>query len=152
MVKLSDGPAGPIPPPPNSAFVFVKPHAVTPATEALVTKTLESKGITITASGSLTSEVIDEKKLIDQHYYAIASKATILKPVDLNVPADKFKSQFGLDWTEALATGKVRTLVQSQSPPQHANPSISCQIARAYHAAQSPGRTRLLSNTGVKRH
>lgn len=45
--------------------------------------------------GSLASEVIDEKKLIDQHYYAIASKATILKPDQLNVPADKFKEQFG---------------------------------------------------------
>lgn len=51
--------------------------------------------------------MIDERKLIDQHYYAIASKATILKPTELNVPADKFKDQFGLEWTEALATGRV---------------------------------------------
>jgi hypothetical protein len=40
----------------------------------------------------LTAEQIDEGKLIDQHYYAIASKATILKPEQLNVPADKFKA------------------------------------------------------------
>ena len=37
----------------------------------------------------MPTQVIDEKKLIDQHYYAIASKATILKPEQLNVPADK---------------------------------------------------------------
>lgn len=57
--------------------------------------------------GKITSEDIDSKKLIDQHYYAIASKATILKPNELNVPADKFKAQFGLDWQEALDAGKV---------------------------------------------
>jgi hypothetical protein len=51
--------------------------------------------------------VIDEKKLIDQHYYAIASKATILKPAELNVPADKFEAQFGLTWEAALANGNV---------------------------------------------
>jgi len=49
----------------------------------------------------------DKKKLIDQHYYAIASKATILKPTELNVPDDKFSKQFGLSWKDALATGNV---------------------------------------------
>merc|ERR1712048_1327516 len=68
---------------------------------------LESKGLLIVAEGSISSEVIDEKKLIDQHYYAIASKATILKPHQLNVPADKFKGQFGISWQAALDSGKV---------------------------------------------
>ena len=44
---------------------------------------------------------------VPQHYYAIASKATILTPDKLNVPADKFKGQFGLEWADALATGDV---------------------------------------------
>jgi hypothetical protein len=99
--------------------------------------------------GSIASEKIDSDKLIDQHYYAIASKvcltnsrlpfsicrsslfqchdsplfqlhcffgvllaalsqqATILKPHELNVPADKFKGQFGLSWQAALDSGKV---------------------------------------------
>lgn len=56
---------------------------------------------------SLSAEEIDSKKLIDQHYYAIASKATILKPAQLNVPADKFEAQFGLTWEAALAAGNV---------------------------------------------
>jgi len=53
----------------------------------------------------LSSEEIDSKKLIDQHYYAIASKATILKPKELNVPKDKFKSFAGMEWDEALNKG-----------------------------------------------
>jgi len=91
----------------NSAFVFIKPHAVTEEVKKLVATTLEGKGIKILTQGEIKSEVIDEKKLIDQHYYAIASKATILTPDQLNVPADKFEGQFGLSWTDALATGRV---------------------------------------------
>lgn len=85
----------------NQAFVFVKPHAVTPATNQLVRETLVSKGIKIKSEGDLTSDVIDKKKLIDQHYYAIASKATLLKPTELNVPNDKFEKHFGLPWEKA---------------------------------------------------
>jgi nucleoside diphosphate kinase len=91
----------------NSAFVFIKPHAITDAVKALVKKKLEDSGIRIVAEGSLTGEVVDEKKLVDQHYYAIASKATILKPTELNVPKDKFKEQFGMEWEDALASSKV---------------------------------------------
>eukprot|EP00931_Biecheleriopsis_adriatica_P015283 TRINITY_DN11771_c0_g1_i3.p1 TRINITY_DN11771_c0_g1~~TRINITY_DN11771_c0_g1_i3.p1 ORF type:complete len:381 (-),score=67.36 TRINITY_DN11771_c0_g1_i3:110-1213(-) len=91
----------------NAAFVFIKPHAVSEKVKALAKAGLQAKGIKILAEGSLPGEVIDEKKLIDQHYYAIASKATILKPHELNVPADKFKEQFGISWQEALDSGKV---------------------------------------------
>jgi len=93
--------------PKNSAFVFVKPHAVTPQTNKLVRDDLTAKGLKITGEGDLTSDVIDKKKLIDQHYYAIASKATILKPAELNVPKDKFQKAFGLSWEDALAKGVV---------------------------------------------
>jgi len=85
----------------NQAFVFVKPHAVTPATNSLVRQTLKERGIKITSEGDLTSDVIDKKKLIDQHYYAIASKATLLKPSELNIPNDKFQKQFGISWEQA---------------------------------------------------
>ena len=37
----------------------------------------------------------------------LAGTSAILKPAELNVPADKFKAQFGLEWTDALATGRV---------------------------------------------
>mmetsp|Transcript_51605 Transcript_51605/g.165212 ORF Transcript_51605/g.165212 Transcript_51605/m.165212 type:complete len:332 (-) Transcript_51605:288-1283(-) len=93
--------------PKNAAFVFVKPHAVTPETNKLVRNELLAKGLKITSEGDLSSEVIDQKKLIDQHYYAIASKATILKPAELNVPKDKFQKAFGLSWEDALGKGVV---------------------------------------------
>mmetsp|Transcript_11731 Transcript_11731/g.21332 ORF Transcript_11731/g.21332 Transcript_11731/m.21332 type:complete len:345 (-) Transcript_11731:90-1124(-) len=93
--------------PKNQAFVFIKPHAVTDETKTLVKQGLQSKGLNVTGEGTLTSEEIDKKKLIDQHYYAIASKATILKPDQLNVPKDKFKATFSIDFDEALAQGIV---------------------------------------------
>lgn len=62
--------------------------------------------ISILSEGEITSEVIDSKKLIDQHYYAIASKATILKPNQLNINEAAFKEKFGLEWKEALETNQ----------------------------------------------
>jgi len=91
----------------NCAFVFVKPHANTPATQALVVEQLRANKINILSDGELTGEQIDSGMLIDQHYYAIASKATLLKPEQLPVPAELFESSFGLSWTDALAQGKV---------------------------------------------
>jgi len=93
--------------PTNSAFVFIKPHAVYDKVKDLARETLAKHNIKVLKEGTITSEEIDEKKLIDQHYYAIASKATILKPDQLNVPQDKFKDQFGLNWNEALEKGNV---------------------------------------------
>jgi nucleoside diphosphate kinase len=98
----------------NSAFVFVKPAAVTPATLALVEKKFKSFGITVTGSGSLDAKTIDQEQLIDNHYGAIASKAVKLKPSELNVSAKaqaEFKQAFGMEWSEALAKGLVYNAV-----------------------------------------
>lgn len=91
----------------NRAFVFVKPHACNDSVNSLVRNGLAAQGIKIETEGELTSEVIDSKKLIDQHYYSIASKATILTPDQLNVDPAKFKKQFGKEWTQVLADGKA---------------------------------------------
>jgi hypothetical protein len=91
----------------NSAYVFIKPHANNAATQALVKKTLAEKGITIVSEGEFTGEQIDAGMHIDQHYYAIASKATILKPAQIPVPAAKFQDKFGLSWDDALSQGVV---------------------------------------------
>jgi nucleoside diphosphate kinase len=97
-------PAGPLN---NRAFVFVKPHATTEKTQDMVREQLKGKGFTVHSEGDISSKEIDEKKLIDQHYYAIASKATIMKPEDMNVPAEKFQSTFGLSWADALKDKKA---------------------------------------------
>jgi len=78
----------------NYAFVFIKPHAVTKDVRDLVENELQRCG-RIIQQGSISAEDIDSKNLIDQHYYAIASKAVLLKPRELPVPADKFQEKFG---------------------------------------------------------
>lgn len=52
--------------------------------------------------------------LIDNHYGAIASKAVKLQPAELNVSQkaqSAFKETFGLEWSEAVASGKVYNAV-----------------------------------------
>jgi nucleoside diphosphate kinase len=96
--------------PKNEAFVFIKPHAVTDKVKDLASKTFDSMGIVIKGEGKIDGATIDNDKLIDNHYYAIANKAALTKPKDLNPPEPKqleFKEAFGFTWTEALRAGKV---------------------------------------------
>eukprot|EP00424_Heterocapsa_rotundata_P000812 CAMPEP_0168683344 /NCGR_PEP_ID=MMETSP0503-20121227/28250_1 /TAXON_ID=89963 /ORGANISM="Heterocapsa rotundata, Strain SCCAP K-0483" /LENGTH=91 /DNA_ID=CAMNT_0008727995 /DNA_START=19 /DNA_END=291 /DNA_ORIENTATION=+ len=86
----------------NRAFVFLKPHAVTPQVMSFVRERLESRMVTVAGEGRIEAAQIDKDMLIDRHYYAIASKATLLKPDKLPVPEAKFKDKFGLDWPSAL--------------------------------------------------
>lgn len=87
--------------------MFVKPHANTVATQKLVREKLVASGIEILAERDIDGETIDEKKLIDQHYYAIASKATILPAKDIPVPKDKFKESFGEEWDAVLKANRA---------------------------------------------
>ena len=91
----------------NSAFVFVKPHANTDATQQMVREKLLSKGIEILSESDIDGPTIDKKKLIDQHYYAIASKATILPADEIPVPESKFKETFGEEWSTVLKEGRA---------------------------------------------
>ena len=93
--------------PKNSAFVFVKPHANTEATQNLVRNKLTQSGISILSEKEVSGKEIDEKKLIDQHYYAIASKATILPAAEIPVPTEKFEESFGEKWEDVLAAKKA---------------------------------------------
>jgi len=97
----------------NSAFVFIKPHACKGKpgkVEEIVEESFRKNGIRILGSGEMLAETIDQNKHIDTHYGAIASKAVLLKPSELNVP-DKGKAQFqdmfGESWDDAVAAGKV---------------------------------------------
>jgi len=94
-------------PTPQSAFVFIKPHACTPAVEALVKAKFGEVGVEILSTGEYDGKTIDDKKYIDQHYYAIASKATLLQPSELNIPKKKFSEAFGEEWDAVLAEGRV---------------------------------------------
>jgi len=107
MEYLSKAAAPPAASGKQSALVFIKPHANTPAVVELVKTTFAAKGIDISSEGEIDGPSIDKKKLIDQHYYAIASKATILKPDKLPVPADKFEEKFKEPWAKVLEDGRV---------------------------------------------
>ncbi len=91
----------------NNAFVFIKPHANTKNTQDLVANKFKETNIKVLKTGTLTGEQIDKDKLIDQHYYAIASKATLMKPLEMPVPVDKFKEAFGVSWEEANSNNLV---------------------------------------------
>lgn len=45
----------------------------------MVKRELSSRGVKILEEGELNAQQIDEGKQIDQHYFAIASKATLLQ-------------------------------------------------------------------------
>jgi len=91
----------------NTAFVFIKPHANTEKAREVVKSQLESKKCKVTKEGTITGPEIEKKMLIDNHYYAIASKATLLTPDQLNVPENKFKEKFNCEWKDMLAAKKV---------------------------------------------
>jgi hypothetical protein len=55
----------------------------------------------------LFSFIFSISQLIDQHYYAIASKATILPAKDIPVPADKFQAEFGESWDTVLKENRA---------------------------------------------
>jgi len=64
----------------------------------------------------LDNEVIENKKLIDNHYYAIANKASLTKPVDLapsQKAQDDFKTKWGLEWSQAVKDGLVFNAVDA---------------------------------------
>uniref|UniRef100_A0A7S3YUT4 Nucleoside-diphosphate kinase n=1 Tax=Lotharella globosa TaxID=91324 RepID=A0A7S3YUT4_9EUKA len=62
----------------NCALVFIKPHANNPAVRKLVQHTLTRLGLKITNEGEVRYDEMDSKRLIDNHYYSIASKAVLM--------------------------------------------------------------------------
>ena len=51
--------------------------------------------------------------MIDQHYYAIASKATILSADKIPVPEDKFEETYGEKWSDVLKEGRAANAMQA---------------------------------------
>jgi hypothetical protein len=62
----------------NSAFVFVKPHANTPDVQKLVREKLCESGCQILSETDIDGPTIDQKKLIDQHYYSIGTYLVLM--------------------------------------------------------------------------
>jgi hypothetical protein len=99
----------------NAAFVFIKPHANVTAVQELVQSKFAEKGISILSEGEIGGADIDANSFIDQHYYAIASKATIMKPAELNVPEDKFKDFFSEEWSTVKEEDRAFNAIDMQA-------------------------------------
>jgi len=100
----------------NQALIFIKPHAQTSETRSFVKQMLQQRGITIVNEGLIDASTISQEKMIDNHYYSIASKASLRKPAELNPPEAKladFSSQFGLTWSDAIDQGRVFNAVDA---------------------------------------
>ena len=91
----------------NTAFVFAKPHANTPAVLEVIKAKFGEKAINVLKEGDVTGEEIDSKGYIDQHYYAIAEKSTLTSGKDLPVNAEKFEGVFGEDWKTVVSEGRA---------------------------------------------
>ena len=91
----------------NTAFVFAKPHANTPAVLDVIKAKFGEKAINIVKEGDVTGEDIDSKGYIDQHYYAIAEKSTLTSGKDLPVDAAKFEGAFEEKWETVVAEGRA---------------------------------------------
>ena len=102
----------------NSAFIFIKPHANTELTQNFVKTTLLESGITILKEITIDGVTIDKNKLIDQHYYSIASKATILQPKDIPVPISKFEEYFNESYYQVLNEGRLCNAIQAMEKLQ----------------------------------
>ena len=91
-------------------------------------------------------------KILIQHYYAIASKATILKPHELAVPEDKFEKKFGLPWKTALANGNVYNAMDAVSAFAFLQSHLILALLMICDRANTSGSTRrALRKSGPRR-
>ena len=118
-------------------------HPLHPPATQLVKSALRDMSISILDEGSISSAEISAKKLIDNHYYAIANKASLSKPVELNPPAAKladFTTKFGVTWSEVLEKGLAYNAVDACG----ALPPPSCTCRRVHSRRAHTGSTAVL--------
>ncbi|KAH9588685.1 hypothetical protein LSM04_008123 [Trypanosoma melophagium] len=95
----------------NRALVFVKPHANTPETRALVEERLmQVEGMQVVSHRHVLGNEIASRQIMDKHYGTIARYAVKVSPSTINVSVQSravFKEVFGVTWKEALRCGRV---------------------------------------------
>jgi hypothetical protein len=93
----------------NKAFLFLKPHANTAATQAFMRDWLYSKGLVMAEERILSGTQILSS--FDKQYSLVGRRALILKPYELELTAGNkthFHEKFGVSWSEAVESGQVR--------------------------------------------
>lgn len=94
----------------NQCFLFIQPQVATQQIKDFVTRCLVESNIKIVHQGSLDAAVIEEKKIIDNHYHAISKKACLYQPKDLRPLHRKkevFFQLFGVSWESALENNLI---------------------------------------------
>eukprot|EP00854_Cymbomonas_tetramitiformis_P011213 gene11213-13252_t len=91
----------------DSAFIFIKPHALSDEVVEYVKKELFARDFKVVQAGSISGELVDKHMMVDQHFYRTANNATVIQPEDLQLPEEVFLSEFGASWKDALAKGLV---------------------------------------------
>lgn len=95
----------------NRALLFVKPHANTPETRALVEERLtQVKGIQILSQHHISGSEIASRHVMEQHYGTIAKYAAVLTPdlIELSPKTmQEFQERFGMSWKELVRSGRV---------------------------------------------
>ena len=73
----------------QTAFVFIKPHAVLPSVEQLLAERLSASGFRVAASGTVSADEIAAGRLAERHYGALAQRAMTVTPAELPQPPPK---------------------------------------------------------------
>ena len=86
----------------NEAVVFLKPHADNDKAEKVVVAGLEAAGCTVAKRFRISGPMVEEKKLIDQHYGSLATAAMGAPPSTLSPDkAVAFSDMFGVEYSAA---------------------------------------------------
>jgi len=103
--------------PENCGFIFLKPHANTKAGQKLLRDQLKKYSVEISKEESIDASEIKRRRIIDDHYGSIASKAVDISPADLQVQPkaqQAFEAAFGITWCDALARNIVFNAAQAK--------------------------------------
>ena len=96
----------------NRALIFIKPQAVRPRAVEFIKKFLVQRGIRFANSGTILSEEIENRNIIDRHYFAISRSATV-------VPGSEYP--FSPEEEAAFQTGYGKSLAQIRDAGQLLN-------------------------------
>ena len=122
----------------NTAFVFAKPHANTPAVLEVIRTKFADLGIKVLKEGVVTGEEIESKGFIDQHYYALAEKSTLTAGKDFPVTPEIFKEAFGEDWSTVVAEGRALNALEFKNKFPAFQPEGA--LDKEWDATSAPGK------------
>ncbi len=132
----------------NQALIFIKPQALRTEAVKLIRDTLEEKGIEIIASGTLGSDEMNRRKIIDRHYFAISHSAVDIAGRDFQfTPQEEaaFESEYGVSLSDVRGSGR---LVNAHEALEHLKGDSVSRLNSLWRSGQN---TKLASGLYVSR-